>query len=195
MSLSGPLNIWGQSAGVSGPPLPLPARPRPRHRAPYLDLLDFVLDPLDGVPVYVIPRIHLLGGDSLCSDHCNRGCRAQQGWWAPEELPCPCPCRGPCGAPGATAPCGTTPLLPHPTGAPRTHPAARGAAVTHGAQRDSTGTRSTLSGGGHGKVWEQGSGSSRPPCTQQRGRSVRPCPLLHHAARELCPCPAPGVPR
>lgn len=48
--------------------------------------------------------------------------------------------------------------------------------------------------GGHGKVWEQGSGSSRPPCTQQRGRSVRPCPLLHHAARELCPGPAPGVP-
>lgn len=146
MSLSGPLNIWGQSAGVSGPPLPLTACPGPRHRAPYLDLLDFVLDSLDGVPVYVIPRIHLLRRHGLCSDHCNRGRRAQQGWRGPEELPCPCPCQGPCGAPGAAAPCGTDPLLPRPTGAPRTHPTARGAAVTHGTQRDGAGTRSTTMG-------------------------------------------------
>lgn len=176
MSLSGPLNIWGQSAGVSGPPLPLPARPGPRHRAPYLDLLDFILDPLDGVPVYVIPRIHLLGRDGLCSDHCNRGHRAQQGWRGPEELPCPCPCRGLCGAPGATAPCGTTPLLPHPTGAPRTHPAARGAAVTRGAQRDGAGTRSTLSGGDTERSGSRAQGAPGPPAPNNGGAVSVPAP-------------------
>lgn len=98
------------------PPLPLPAHPRPRHRAPYLDLLDFVLDSLDGIPVYVIPRIHLLRRDGLRSDHCNRGGRAQQGWpgtGGAAGTTCPCPCRGQCRAPGAAAPCGTdSPLSP-----------------------------------------------------------------------------------
>lgn len=39
----------------------------------HLDLLDIVLDPLDGVSVDVVPRMHLFLSDHLCSDHCKRG--------------------------------------------------------------------------------------------------------------------------
>lgn len=39
----------------------------------HLDLLDIILDPFDGVPVDIVPRIDLLLSDHFCSDHCKRG--------------------------------------------------------------------------------------------------------------------------
>lgn len=54
----------GAEAAPSSP-VSCPDTPR------YLDLLDFILDSFDRIPIYIIPRIHLFCRDSLCSDHCN----------------------------------------------------------------------------------------------------------------------------
>lgn len=57
------VSSWHRSCPV--PPVSHPDAPR------YLDLLDFILDSFDRVPVYIVPRIHLFRRDGLCSDHCN----------------------------------------------------------------------------------------------------------------------------
>lgn len=38
----------------------------------HLDLFDLILDPLDGVPVDIIPRIHQFLAHHLCSNHWKR---------------------------------------------------------------------------------------------------------------------------
>lgn len=73
------------ACGGAGTPLPGPWPPEasrlpdhPQLRRSHLDggslylyLLDFVLDPFDGVAVDVVPGVHLLLADGLGPDHCE----------------------------------------------------------------------------------------------------------------------------
>lgn len=49
-----------------------PVSSEPAVQLPYLDLFDLILDPLDRVPVDVVPSVHLSFSHHLCSDHYGR---------------------------------------------------------------------------------------------------------------------------
>lgn len=72
MSWLGPLNIWNKHTRGQNTSSEIKAWLGLGGGAgPDLDLLDVVLDPLDGVSVDIVPRVHLLLPDHLRADHCG----------------------------------------------------------------------------------------------------------------------------
>lgn len=65
--------VLGDPAGLP-PSEALPSR-APGDGPPYLNLLNLVLNPLDGVAVDVIAGVHLLPADHLGPDHCEAKAR------------------------------------------------------------------------------------------------------------------------